>query len=83
MGGSGLGLTRVRSQCFWLHPNVGVVLENDERVARTLAEQGSDLGLRHVPVYYGKVLDLPIGLQHEEPSNLIHPPPPIDPQLEV
>jgi hypothetical protein len=63
---------------------VGTVgFDGDKGIARTLAEQSSDFGLRNAPAYYGKVLDPSIELQHKELSNLIHPPPPIHPQLEV
>jgi hypothetical protein len=80
MGGSGLAaeLTRLSSQNFGPDPNVGnVVFDNDEGIARTLAERSSDLGLNNIPVQYGKVLDLSIGLQYEELANLVHSPTPI------
>ena len=75
--GSNEDLAR-RASHFSLDPNVGTVLfDYDERIARTLAERSSNLGLSNIPVHYGKVLDLSIGLQHEELSNLVHSPTPI------
>jgi hypothetical protein len=61
-----------------LDPNVrAVCFDGDERIARTLAERSSDLGLSSIPVQYREVLDLSIGLQYEELSNLVHSPTPI------
>jgi hypothetical protein len=57
---------------------VGTVgFDGNERIARTLAERSSDRGLSNIPIQYGKVLDLSIGLQYEELSNLVHSPTPI------
>jgi hypothetical protein len=86
MGGSGLEAesTRLSSQHFGPDPNVrDVVFDNDEGIARTLAERSSDLGLSNIPVPYGKMLDLSIGLQDEELSNLDHPLTPDRPQLGI
>ena len=84
MGGSGLEAesTRLCNQRFGLDPDVrNVVFDNDKRIARTLAERSSDSGLSNIPASYRKVLDLSIGLQDEELSNLDQPHTPNRPQL--
>jgi hypothetical protein len=63
MGGAGSTreLASNTSQRFRLDPNMGTVgFDGDERIARTLTEQSSDLGLPNFPVHDGKVLNLSI-----------------------
>jgi hypothetical protein len=74
--GSEIELARKRGECFWPDPDIGnVVLNYDDRIARTLAKRSPDSGLRNIPFQYGKVLDLTIGLQDKELSNVDHPHP--------
>lgn len=54
-----------------------VVSDGDQGITGALAQGRSDFGLSDVPVQHGKMLDLSVGHQHEELSNLVHSPTPI------